>query len=205
MNRFGFFGQFIDNKGVDVILDALIILSREKRIPPFGIVLDINGGNEHYATPAYLQGIKQKMADIKDLKGGPLQIRNRGRYDRNQLADRMRDVDWVIAPSTWWEVFGLVASEAWMFGRPVIAADIGGLGERVRDRVDGLKFPARDARALADLMAQLPGDEARWLRMNSAIALPWNNRDMLKAHLTLVADHTQSERVEHRALPVLRS
>ncbi len=197
VNRFGFFGQFIDNKGIDVILDALILLSREKRIPPFGILLDINGGNEHYATPAYLEKIKKKMAEIQGLKGGPLQIRHRGLYDRDQLADRMRDVDWVIAPSTWWEVFGLVASEAWMFGRPVIAADIGGLGERVKDRVDGFKFPARDARALADLMTKLPGDERGWQRMNAAISLPWDSREMLKAHMSMIADH------EHSATKIL--
>jgi len=27
-------------------------------------------------------------------------------------------------PSVWWEIFGLVISEAWMFGRPVIAQSI---------------------------------------------------------------------------------
>ena len=36
VNRFGFFGQFIDNKGVDVILDALLILGKEKRVPQCG-------------------------------------------------------------------------------------------------------------------------------------------------------------------------
>ena len=160
VNRFAFFGQFIDNKGIDVILEALIILSREKRFPACGLGLDINGGNEHYATPAYLEKVKGQMAEIQALKGGPLQIRNRGRYSRDQLADRMKDVDWVIAPSTWWEVFGLVVSEAWMFGRPVIASDIGGLGERIQNGVNGFKFPARDARALAELMVKLAGRRA---------------------------------------------
>src|SRR5207244_763242 len=46
VNRFGFFGQFIDNKGVDVILEALISLSREKRIPSSGLIIEINGGNK---------------------------------------------------------------------------------------------------------------------------------------------------------------
>ena len=34
VNRFGFFGQFIDNKGIDLILEALLILSREKEYRP---------------------------------------------------------------------------------------------------------------------------------------------------------------------------
>ena len=192
VNRFGFFGQFIDNKGIDVILEALILLSREGRLPPGGIVLDINGGNEHYATPAYLEKIRGQTAEIQALNAGPLQIRHRGHYARDQIAERMRDVDWVIAPSTWWEVFGLVVSEAWMFGRPVIASDIGGLGERIQDGVNGFKFPARDARGLAEIMVKLAGDERGWMRANAGIAQPWNERDMLKAHMSLLLDYKQT-------------
>ena len=188
VNRFGFFGQFIDNKGIDVILEALIILGKENRMPACGIVLDINGGNEHYATPAYLAKIHAQMSELQTLKVGPLQVRSRGRYTRDQLADRMKDVDWVIAPSTWWEVFGLVVSEAWMFGRPVIVSNIGGLGERVKDGVNGCKFPARDARILASIIAQQAADEARWLRFNQDIVRPWSNVEMLRAHERLWAE-----------------
>ena len=53
VNRFGFFGQFIDNKGVDVILDALLLLAKEQRLPAAGIVVEINGGNKHYASGPY--------------------------------------------------------------------------------------------------------------------------------------------------------
>ena len=197
VNRFGFFGQFIDNKGIDVILEALIILSREKRLPPGGLVLDINGGNEHYATEGYLAKIKGQMAEIQSLKAGPLQIRSRGRYTRDQIAERMRDVDWVIAPSTWWEVFGLVVSEAWMFGRPVIASDIGGLGERIRDGVNGFKFPARDARALAELMVKLAGDGRGWVQANEGIDQPWSDQEMLRAHVALWSEQKSSCKLNH--------
>ena len=126
------------------------------------------------------------MAEIQGLKVGPLQIRNRGRYGREQLEERMRDVDWVVVPSTWWEVFGLVASEAWMFGRPVIASDIGGLGERIQHGVNGFKVPARDPRALADTMATLAGDERAWMRANAGIRQPWSDKQMLSSYLELI-------------------
>ena len=45
----------------------------------------------------------------------------------------MARVDWCIVPSTWWEIFGLVISEAWMFGKPVICSNVGGPAERVVD------------------------------------------------------------------------
>ena len=185
MNRFGFFGQFLDNKGVDVILDALILLAQQRRIPTQGIVLELNGANEHYASSAYLEKVKGKIAEVAKLAAGPIMIRHPGQYARDQLADRMRAVDWVIVPSTWWEVFGLVASEAWMFGRPVIASDIGGLGERVRDNVDGFKFPARDVPALASLLVRLTGSEREWMRVNGQISAHWRLDEMFAAHMDL--------------------
>src|SRR5262249_55090350 len=121
LNRFGFFGQFIDNKGVDVILEALLILAREQRVPPAGIIVEINGGNKHYASTPYLEKITQQADELRKLQTLRIIVRENGAYGREQLASRMASIDWVIVPSTWWEIFGLVVSEAWMFGRPVIA------------------------------------------------------------------------------------
>ncbi len=195
LNRFGFFGQFLDNKGVDVMLDALIILAREKRVPSAGLVVEINGGNKHYASPGYHEKVAGQIAEIGRLNVGPIAVRDRGGYAREEMANRMRAVDWVVVPSTWWEVFGLVVSEAWMFGRPVIASAIGGLAERVRDGVDGLLVPARDPAALADRLAALVGDEALWRRLNAGIRPGWSAGDMLDAHIRLWGDMGQGRMV----------
>lgn len=185
VNRFGFFGQFIDNKGVDVILEALILLARERRVPACGLVIEINGGNRHYASGAYVERINRLAGELESLAVGPIRVQENGVYGRADLRARMQAVDWVITPSTWWEVFGLVVSEAWMFGRPVIAAAIGGLAERVVDGVNGFTFPPRDARALADLMAGLAGQRAKWLQVAGGLQPPWNERQMLEAYVGL--------------------
>ena len=182
VNRFGFFGQFIDNKGVDVILEALLILGQEQRIPDCGLVIEINGGNKHYASKTYLEKIMRHVEEIKKIQGGRIEIRERGPYSRDELAERMRAVDWVLVPSTWWEIFCLVVSEAWMFGRPVIASAIAGLRERVQPNVNGFTFPARDSRALADLLASLAGNEQQWLKVNRSIEQPWTEMEMIEAH-----------------------
>ena len=65
------------------------------------------------------------LAEIKRLEIGPLRIAENGGYGRDQIEARMKAIDWVVVPSTWWEVFGLVASEAWMFRAS---------GDRFRDR-----------------------------------------------------------------------
>jgi len=182
VNRFGFFGQFIDNKGVDVILEALLILGQEQRIPDCGVTIEINGGNKHYASKTYLEKIMRQVEDLKKIQAGRIEVRERGPYSRDELAERMRVVDWVLVPSTWWEIFGLVVSEAWMFGRPVIASAIAGLKERVQPNVNGFTFPARDSRALADLLASLAGNEQQWLKINRTIEQPWTETEMIEAH-----------------------
>ncbi|MGO8740442.1 glycosyltransferase [Rhodoblastus sp.] len=185
LNRFGFFGQFIDNKGIDVMLDAILVLARERRLPENGLEITINGGNRHYASEDYLAKVDALIAEIRALDDNLVRIHDLGRYGRDELAERMTMVDWVIAPSTWWEVFGLVVSEAWMFGRPVIVSDIAGLGERVKNGVNGFTFPARNSSALADLIEKLTGDEAAWRRAHQAITPDWSDLDMFDAHVTV--------------------
>ncbi len=183
VNRFGFFGQFIDNKGIDVVLDALLILAREKRVPECGVEFVVNGGNRHYATKDYLEKVDGLIAELRALDDERIRIHELGRYNRDQLAERMTSVDWVIAPSTWWEVFGLVVSEAWIFGRPVIVSDIAGLGERVRHETNGFTFPPRNSAALADLIANLAGNELEWRRAHDGITPDWSDLDMFDAHM----------------------
>ena len=183
VNRFGFFGQFIDNKGIDVILDAILLLAREKRLPESGVEIMINGGNRHYATEGYLAKVDALIEQIRALDDDRVRIHELGRYSRDQLAESMLMVDWVIAPSTWWEVFGLVVSEAWMFGRPVIVSNIAGLGERVRHEENGFTFPARNSAALADLIASLAGNELEWRRAHEGVKPDWSDLDMFDAYM----------------------
>lgn len=183
LNRFGFFGQFLDNKGVDLILQALLVLAMERRVPPQGLVVEVNGGNRHYASEAYMKKVRGLLEQLRALGDVGISFIDSGPYGRTELPARMASIDWVLVPSTWWEVFGLVVSEAWMFGRPVLAARIGGLAERVVDGVNGFTFPPRDARALADTMASLVGDETRWTAINGRLAATWTDRDLVRAYV----------------------
>jgi glycosyltransferase involved in cell wall biosynthesis len=181
------------------VLEALIVLARENRVPACGIEFEINGGNRHYATPAYLEKISGLLAELKQLEVDSIRVVENGSYARDRLAERMKAVDWVIVPSTWWEVFGLVASEAWMFGRPVVAAAIGALGERITDGVNGFTFPARDAKGLADVIARLAGDERKWLAAASGITQPWSEFQMLDAHMSVWSQ--ARDRIRHGFSP----
>src|SRR3954449_3533222 len=63
----------------------------------------------------------------------------------------------IVVPSMG-EGFGMVALEAMERARPVIAAEIGGLGELVEDGVTGYLVPAGEAELLADAIVSLASD-----------------------------------------------
>jgi glycosyltransferase involved in cell wall biosynthesis len=73
----------------------------------------------------------------------------------------------VVVPSMG-EGFGMVALEAMERARPVIAAEIGGLGELVEDGVTGYLAPAGEAAPLARAIERLAGDLALAARMGEA-------------------------------------
>jgi glycosyltransferase involved in cell wall biosynthesis len=73
----------------------------------------------------------------------------------------------VVVPSMG-EGFGMVALEAMERARPVIAADIGGLGELVQDGVTGLLVPPGEAGPLEQAIVQLAGDLSRAAEMGEA-------------------------------------
>ena len=73
------------------------------------------------------------------------------------LQRRDAECDIVVAPSRY-ESFGLIALEAMRYGKPVIAADAGGLGEVFENGAEGLTFPNGDVAALIHALERLTTD-----------------------------------------------
>ena len=73
----------------------------------------------------------------------------------------------VVVPSMG-EGFGMVALEAMERARPVIAAEIGGLGELVEDGVTGVLVPPGESEPLVQAIVQLAGDLDRCAEMGEA-------------------------------------
>jgi glycosyltransferase involved in cell wall biosynthesis len=163
--RFGFFGQFIDNKGVHVLLKAGELLNRSQPLRPFQIV--INGGNKNFASGGYHKKIEEMINESHNWEHG--EVLDLGGYVHDELLSRMAGVDVVVVPSIWPEVYGLVVTEAFACYKPVVASFIGGLAERVQHGIDGFNFIPRDSADLAAKMALfLAMDQQRYLEMAHA-------------------------------------
>jgi phosphatidyl-myo-inositol alpha-mannosyltransferase len=78
------------------------------------------------------------------------------------------EADLLCAPSLGGESFGMVLTEAFASGTPVVASDIAGYRAVVRDGRDGVLVPAGDAVALGDALLELAADPARREEMSEA-------------------------------------
>lgn len=190
-NRFGFFGQLVDNKGLWVLLRAVQQL-RAEGFTDF--VVEINGDNIQYASAARRAEIEAFLASESELPVGERNVYFNGSYSVDQLPQRMARIDWCIVPSTWWEIFGLVISEAWMFKRPVIASNIGGPGERITHDKDGLLFEVADATSLAQAIRRACTEEGLWKRLVEGITPPASAELMMNGYLS-VYRHPIADRV----------
>ena len=61
----------------------------------------------------------------------------------------LSDIDILVVPSIWYENSPLVIQEAFAAGIPVMASNLGGMAEAIRDEVDGLLFERGDVEDLA--------------------------------------------------------
>ena len=143
--RFGYFGQFVENKGIDLLLKAAAELDKSQPNRPFQIV--INGGNKNFSSNEYQNKVEEMISQSKKWDHG--EVIMKGGYTHDEIIHRMAQVDVVVVPSTWPEVYGLVVTEGLACYKPVIAASIGGLAERIKHGVDGFNFLPRDASDLA--------------------------------------------------------
>jgi glycosyltransferase involved in cell wall biosynthesis len=122
-------------KGVHVLLEALARLNAR------GLPVVIAG-----------DGPEREALSRRAAALGLTSVRFIGSLDRDAIQALYRQSRWVVVPSLWPEVFGLVCVEAFASGRAVIAAAIGGLPELVTPGADGWLFPPGDAEALAERM-----------------------------------------------------
>jgi phosphatidylinositol alpha-mannosyltransferase len=144
--RLLFVGRAEDRKGLPVALRAFEAL----RGAGVAARLTVAG-----ATPEEVEPLLMDTADVHVA----------GRVSEEEKWRLLHEADLLCAPSLGGESFGIVLAEAFASGTPVVASDIAGYRDVVRDRVDGLLVPAADPAALGHALRDLALDDRRRARM----------------------------------------
>lgn len=180
-NRFAFFGQLGVYKGLDVLLKAIALESSSCE-PEFVPRLSLHGANLEKQPEAFREEVRRLIA----LAGDRVSVV--GRYEQRELPALMRDIDWVVVPSIWWENSPLVIQEAFANKRPVICSDIGGMAEKVTDGVNGLHFRVGDPHALAGTMGRAASTQGLWDKLVAGIPPVYEVKVAARALTTMYDD-----------------
>src|SRR5918994_1585658 len=146
--RIAFVGQVVERKGLPVLLRAFEALREH-----VDVRLTIVGASEPEVAPLLVE---------RD------HITVLGRVSDEAKRAALAGADVLAAPSLGGESFGMVLTEAFAAGTPVVASDIAGYRDVVRDGVDGVLFPRGDAQQLAELLRGLAHDPARTAALGAA-------------------------------------
>lgn len=141
----GIVGEVIPRKGQWYLAQALPELIR--RIPELRVLLV----GRYHRSERYVQ----KMRRLQAAAGLHRKMRWLGR--RNNVHEYIAAMDQVLVTSTE-EPFGLVALEAQLAGKPLIATNVGGLPEIVQHEQSGLLIPARSSTGIIESVERLYQD-----------------------------------------------
>lgn len=173
-NSFGFFGQINPFKGVLLALEAIIYLVKN----------DFTDLHLHlYGNVSHFPGFQEEFFRLVNLC--PDNVTFHGPYKNDEIPELIKQIDWVIVPSTWWENSPLVIQEVFMHKRPIICSNIGGMAEKVDDNVTGLHFRARNHINLAENMKRGCTEEGLWERLAQNIGPRLSIEDCAKQHVQL--------------------
>ena len=133
--RIVFVGQAVERKGLPVLLRAFEALRSQ--------------------VPAELTIVGSTAEEIAPLLVDVTGVNALGRVDDEARQAAIAGADVLAAPSLGGESFGMVLTEAFAAGRPVVASDIAGYRDVVRDGRDGTLVPPGDATALGGALHTL--------------------------------------------------
>ena len=149
--RLVFVGQAVERKGLPMLLRAFEAL------------------REH--IPTELTVIGPSMEELSPLMLDMRDVRVLGKVDDETKHQELERSDLLCAPSLGGESFGMVLTEAFAAGTPVVASNIAGYRDVVRDGVDGVLVPRGDAQTLAETLRDLWEEPERRAQMARAAAL----------------------------------
>jgi len=141
-----YLGQLEQWKGIKTLIRAWSGMN--------GMILKIAG-----------DGSLKKELEAEVANSGMKNIVFLGHLDKRSVQEVLAQASLVILPSEWYENYPYSVMEAMASGKPVIAANIGGLPEMVGDGETGLLFESGNSKDLKNKLEKLAGDSRLRLEM----------------------------------------
>jgi D-inositol-3-phosphate glycosyltransferase len=164
-----FVGRIEPLKGIDVLIQAIGMMTRQGLVDRKKLSVTIIGGDPAVSR----EEMTHEMARLQDLRNdygiGDI-VTFLGKRSQDTLGYFYSAADVLVMPSHY-ESFGMVALEAMACGTPVVASEVGGLAFLVKNGETGFLFPGEDPNALCErLTALITNPMARKLMAQRAIA-----------------------------------
>ena len=136
--HFGYLGAIAWQKGLHILIEAF------NQLPDCASLI-IYGDDR--AFPEYTARLKAAVRHPH--------VRLMGVLDYRHIGDALRQLDYLVVPSIWFETFCLVIQEAYGVGVPAVASRLGALEERVCDGETGRLFAPGDSSDLTRVLREL--------------------------------------------------
>ena len=128
-----YFGRYDEEKGIRTLLNVC------RRLPEIPFI---------FAGKGALQAEVDQVENVSDV----------GFQTPEQMAELIKKAAFTVFPSEWYENCPFSVMESQMYGTPVIASDLGGTPELIRNDVTGEIFRAGDADELCERIYSLWND-----------------------------------------------
>jgi glycosyltransferase involved in cell wall biosynthesis len=154
---FGFMGTFIWHKGVHVLIKAFKMVENKK------IKLKIFGRGDE--RDPYVK-------ELINLAKNDDRIEFCGTFDYSELPKIMGGISVIVIPSSYKENFPLVMQNSLAYHKPVIASNVGGMPEVIKDDVNGFLFEQENEEHLARIIHKISQNPEILKRLKNGIKLP---------------------------------
>ncbi|MCG3209577.1 MAG: Glycosyltransferase Gtf1 [Anaerolineae bacterium] len=134
--------------------------------PKYGLDIAIRAYNALEQTRLTIIGtgpLEQELRSLIRRTNSQTTLQARG-FPHSEVPSILRQYDYFVAPSRN-ETQGLAMCEAMSCGLPVIATNVGGIPEFVRDGIDGYLVPPENPQALREAVLKLVSDQEHCRQM----------------------------------------